>query len=301
MKTTLVCGLLGSGKTTFIRGLVAGSKEKTVVLVNDFASAGMDGEIFSADGIHSIELPSGCVCCTLKFDLIATVQKVIREFSPEHLVIEPSGIAAPSGVLDAMESAGVSPASVVGIVDVTEFSGLYESGMYGGFFEDQIAVSDVILVNKIDLAEENRVKEAEKLIESVNPRAMLFRTMNAELRGGMPLSCVSGDRAGVRGGAPHFHFETLSFKLNCGAGFARFSAFFNALVKGRYGAVVRAKALIQSEDGPYRFDGVFGKVDAVPFERNVRDSRLVVIGEGLDARGIEDAFHFQKDAAYNFE
>jgi G3E family GTPase len=60
MKTTVVCGLLGSGKTTFIRNFVKGGTEKIVVLVNDFGEAGIDGEIFSAGGIESVELPSGC-------------------------------------------------------------------------------------------------------------------------------------------------------------------------------------------------------------------------------------------------
>ena len=77
MKTTIVCGLLGSGKTTFIKNHIKHAAEKTVVLVNDFGAAGIDGEIFSASGIESVELPSGCVCCTLKLDLITTIKKVI--------------------------------------------------------------------------------------------------------------------------------------------------------------------------------------------------------------------------------
>ena len=108
MKTTVVCGLLGSGKTTFIRNFAARVRRKTVVLVNDFGKTGIDGEILSRRGIESVELPSGCVCCTLKFDLITTVQRIMKQFSPEHLLIEPSGVASPSGVLEALESAGVS-------------------------------------------------------------------------------------------------------------------------------------------------------------------------------------------------
>jgi G3E family GTPase len=159
MKTTVVCGLLGSGKTTFIRGFVRGASGKTVVLVNDFGAAGIDGEVFSADGIRSVELPSGCVCCTLRFDLITTVRKIVREFSPDHLVIEPSGVASPSGVLEALEGAGIDRTDVIGNVDATEFTGLYDSGMYGRFFKDQIALADVVLVNKTDLADEGTIVE----------------------------------------------------------------------------------------------------------------------------------------------
>src|SRR5512143_2531639 len=127
MNTTVVCGLLGSGKTTFIRNHVRGLTGRVVVLVNDFGAAGIDGEIFSAGGIEAIELPSGCVCCTLRFDLITTIKKIAKEFAPGHLVIEPSGVASPSAVLEALEVAGVSPASVVGIVDAAEFLELHDS------------------------------------------------------------------------------------------------------------------------------------------------------------------------------
>jgi len=294
MKTTVVCGLLGSGKTTFIRNFARGSNEKTVVLVNDFGKAGIDGEIFSAGGIESVELPSGCVCCTLKVDLITTIQRIVKEFSPEHLVIEPSGVASSSGLLEALESAGTGPASVIGIVDTTEFTELYGSGMYGSFFQDQIVNSDVILVNKIDLADEPTIAAAERLIGSINPRAIQFRTVNAEINVPLPYThpLPSRERAGVRGDVQavkhvHLHFETLSFKLSDRTDHALMQRLFDDLSKGKFGRVARAKALVGTTEGPYRFDSTFGNVDAVRFDKNVVSSRLVVIGEGLDGAGIE--------------
>jgi G3E family GTPase len=286
MKTTVVCGLLGSGKTTFIRNLLRDKTERTVVLVNDFGAAGIDGEIFSAGGIESIELPSGCVCCTLKFDLITTVTRIVKEFSPEHLVIEPSGVASPSGVLEALESVKAGPASVIGIVDVTEFTELYESGTYGGFFEDQIVNSDVILLNKTDLATEAKIIEARNRIGLINPRAVLFRTKNAAVRG--PLPYVPRTRE-VRATNSHFHFDTVSFRFKPGVEFESFKKLFVDLAQGAYGTVVRAKALVRTDQGPHRFDLVFGKIDCAIFETDVEDSRMVVIGEALDREAIRSA------------
>ena len=297
MKTTVVCGLLGAGKTAFIRNFVTGRPEKTVVLVNAFGKAGIDGEIFSADGIESVELPSGCVCCTLKFDLITTIQRIMKRFSPEHLLIEPSGVASPSGVLEALESAGVGRTTVIGIVDATEFTELYESGMYGSFFEDQIVNSDIILVNKTDLTDESAIAAAERLIGSVNPLAVLLRTVNAVIS--IPLPDTSRplpprERDGVRGLKPerdesvrptqhmHLHFETLSFRLGSRPSLAAFTKFFDDLTTGRFGSVARAKALVNTVEGPYRFDSTYGTVDRVRFEKDIADSRLVVIGEGLN-------------------
>jgi G3E family GTPase len=294
MKTTIVCGLLGSGKTTFIRSFVKHGIEKTVVLVNDFGTAGIDGEIFSAGGIESVELPSGCVCCTLKLDLITTVQRIVKQFAPEHLLIEPSGVASPSGVLEALESAGVSSASVIGIVDVVEFAELYESGIYGTFFKDQIENSDVILVNKTDLAVESPIVAAERLIISINPRAILIRTQNAELTHPLPDAERFEARRNIQGPdvkllvkvQEHFHFQTMSFRINGKPSLADFTAFFDDLAKGRFGSVARAKSLVETLEGPYRFDSTYGTVDRVRFEKRIENSRLVVIGEGLENEAV---------------
>ena len=294
MKTTIVCGLLGSGKTTFIRRFVKQGGEKTVVLVNDFGAAGIDGEIFSAGGIESVELPSGCVCCTLKYDLITTIRRIVKQFAPEHLLIEPSGVASPSGVLEALESAGAGPASVIGMVDVTEFVELYGSGMYGSFFRDQIENSDVILVNKTDLAGEAAIAAAERLIASINPRAIVLRTQNAEPTHPLPRIETTGLRGERRGpdkelqfkSQGHFRFQTMSFAITNRPVLEAFTAFFDDLAKGRFGSLARAKALVGTREGPYRFDSTYGKVDRVRFETDIKESRLVVIGEGLENEAI---------------
>ena len=285
MQTTVVCGLLGSGKTTFIKNFVKNRTEKTVVLVNDFGAAGIDGEIFSASSIESVELPSGCVCCTLKVALITTIEKIVRQFAPEHLVIEPSGVASPSGVLEALESAGIRAVTVVGVIDVVEFIELFDSGMYGSFFEDQVSLADVILVNKTDLASESSIVETINRIESINPRAVLFRTKNAEIRESLPDAL---NHARARGGDhEHFHFSTMTIRPQRISDLAVLASELGDLAQGKYGTVVRAKALVRTEQGPYRFDIVYGKMDCIPFGRDIEDSRIVIIGEGLDAVGIK--------------
>ncbi len=288
MKTTVVCGLLGSGKTTFIKNVVQDQKEKTVVLVNDFGSAGIDGEIISSGGVEAVELPSGCVCCALKFDLITTIQRIAKQFSPERLLIEPSGVASPSGVLEALESAGFSGASVIGIIDVVEFLELIESGMYGSFFQDQIENSDIILLNKTDLAEEALISATERTIGSINPLAVLLRTVNAVP--GLPLPEAPARRE-IRRSDCHFRFETLSIRTQQTMDLTTVIRAFDDVAGGKFGPVARAKALINTSHGPYRFDCVYGKLDSGPFEKDIADSRVVIIGAKLDRGAIEKAFN----------
>jgi len=284
MKTTVVSGMLGSGKTTFIGHLLRQSRERTVVLVNDFGALGIDGEVFSADGIEAVELPSGCVCCTLKFDLITTIERIRATFDPEHLVIEPSGVASPSGVLEALESAGVGQVTVVGIVDATEFLELHEAEMFGTFFRDQIVNADVILVNKIDLAAAENTTRTVAVIESLNPAAIVFRTVQARIEGALPET--RGARGIVAAGHAHFHFDTVSFKIPAGTPCETMERLMSDLAAGRYGAVVRAKALAPTDRGPRRFDLAFGNRSSSPFEQPIADGRMVVIGTGLDGEAI---------------
>jgi len=282
--------MLGSGKTTFIQGFLRGSSERTVVLVNDFGKAGIDGDIFSADGIESIELPSGCVCCTLKFDLITTIEKILARHAPQHLVIEPSGVASPSGVVEALEVLAIRPFTVVGIVDAAEFLDLHEAQVFGKFFEDQIAQSDIILVNKCDLAGDEKATETVGLVEKMNPRAVVFRTVNAVLP--EPLaeagSRIRDAREQGGGKGDHFHFETVSLWLKSVVGYRDAEALFQGMIGGGFGGVVRAKALIQTDRGPYRFDLSSGRVDAVPFGQPVTENRLVMIGQGLKKEAVPD-------------
>ncbi len=287
MRTTIVCGLLGSGKTTFIQNLLRDSTEKAVVLVNDFGRAGIDGEIFSMSGIESIELPSGCVCCTLKTDLISTIEKIIAVFAPEHLLIEPSGVASPSGVLEALDLLKITPVMVIGIVDATEFIDLYEAEIYGGFFQDQVANSDVILINKSDLADEEKITKTLILIEAINPRAVTFRTVQAILELPVP-GTLTGQRA-IQRRAPHLHFDTLSFSLDRAVKFPSYKRLFAEMKEGVYGHILRAKSLVQTDQGPFRFDLSYGNLDVASLALSPEENRLVIIGEHLEREDISRA------------
>lgn len=280
MKTTIVCGVLGSGKTTYLKNVLKQSEEKTVVLVNDFGSAGIDGEILSSGGIETIEMPSGCVCCTLRFDLITSIEKIVKELRPEHLYIEPSGVASPSGVIDVLHSLKLLPVTVVGIIDVSEFIEAYEAEMYGWFFKSQVTWSDVVLVNKTDLVDEDRVAKTVLLIEKLNQNAVIVPTVNAELNEQVLLENVSTTKKlDVHG--HELRFETVSVRLDKKADIDHISRFFTTLAGGECGNVVRAKGLVQTNRGPYRFDLASKQVAAVPFDQEIKDSRIVVIGTEL--------------------
>jgi G3E family GTPase len=287
VKTTIVCGVLGAGKTTFLKNILKLSDKKTVVLVNDFGSAGIDGEVLSAGGIETIELQSGCVCCSLRFDLIATIEKVMEQFRPDRLFIEPSGVASPGGVLEVLDILKIEPVTVVGIVDATEFVDAYEAEMYGWFFKSQVTWSDIILVNKTDLANEQKTEKTIQLIESLNQNAVIIPTVNAVLNEDL-LQYKTELRKDISDHGHELQFETVTVKLDEQTGIEHLTDVFEKLAGREYGNVVRAKALVQTDQGPYRFDLASKQLDVSPFNRKVKNSRLVIIGTGLEEKMIRE-------------
>ncbi|MBI5102640.1 MAG: GTP-binding protein [Nitrospirae bacterium] len=280
MKITIVCGLLGSGKTTFIRNIAKGSTQKTVVLVNDFGKAGIDGEVFSASGIDSVELPSGCICCTLRFDLITSIKKIMAEYNPDHLIIEPSGIASPSGVIEALGEMGLRQYSIIGIVDSTEFVELYEAEVYSGFFEEQVSLSDIVLINKIDLIDEDLANKTAALVNTINPGAIVYRTVRAALD--EPLPEGPEERTGNKTKGKRLNFETLSLTLTGSISARSVEDFFRELAGGRFGNIIRGKGLLNTDIGPQKFDLTFGNMESAVFNNRVTESRIVIIGYNLD-------------------
>ncbi len=281
MKTTIVCGMLGSGKTSFIKNVLKNSREKAVVLVNDFGTADIDGEIFSADGIEMIELPSGCVCCTLKFDMMTSLKKIVGTLKPDHLYIEPSGVASPSAVIESLDCLDIRPYTVIGILDATEFLEIYGSDMYGAFFLDQVANSDIMLVNKSDLAGTETAAKTARVLEGLNPRAVIYTTVNAVITEQLPEPAGLVQKK-ISGAGHRLNFETLALKVAGQVDLDAVQSLFLSMAEGKYGAVVRAKALVQTGGGPYRLDFASGRFAAVPFEQEVAESRIVIIGTNLN-------------------
>lgn len=281
MKTTIVTGLLGSGKTSFIKNTLSSESAGTVVLVNDFGSLGIDGEAVSAGGLQSVELPSGCVCCTLRTDLLSAIRRIRQEYDPRHLVVEPSGTASASSVISALNDAGVWEMCVVAVVDATEFMDLYEAEIYGPFFTDQISSADVVLLNKSDLADEGLLVRTEDFLSGLNPGGVLMRTVHAAVD--ISTLTDSTHRIGADEVREHpFAFQSVSVHLGDGASALRMREVFGRLQQGAFGAVVRAKALCMTDEGALRFDLAAGRVHEEVFSKAPESSRLVVIGTGIE-------------------
>ncbi|UGA45760.1 cobalamin biosynthesis protein CobW [Bradyrhizobium quebecense] len=198
---TVVTGFLGSGKTTLIQHLIRNANgKKLAVLVNEFGSEGVDGEILKscADANcpteNIVELANGCICCTVADDFIPAMEQLLaRPVRPDHIVIETSGLALPKPLLKAFDWPEIrSRITVDGVIALADAEAV-AAGRFAPdpaavdaqraaddnldhetplseVFEDQIACADIVLLTKADLAGAEGIKAAKAVIAAEMPR-----------------------------------------------------------------------------------------------------------------------------------
>ena len=127
-----------------------------------------------------------------------------------------------------------------------------------------------------------------RAVEQMNPNAIVYSTVNCIT--GRALPGVSGAERTIDRHSPHFHFDSVSLKLGDSLDHEWLSDFFQDMSIGKYGDIVRAKALVNTLQGPYQFDLSFTNIKSVPFEKTVTGSRLVIIGRGIRMNQISKLF-----------
>ncbi len=324
---TIVTGFLGAGKTTLIRHLLANPGGKRLaVLVNEFGSLGVDGEILRGCADENcpeeaiLELANGCICCTVADEFIPTMEKLLSlEKKPDHILIETSGLALPKPLLKAFDWPAIrSRVTVDGVVAMADAesvsSGQFapEPGRNGNahdtplseVFGDQMACADLILLSKADLAGEGNLAKARDMVAKALPRPvpMLPVTdgvIDAKILLG--LEAAAEDDVAQRpshhdGEAAHEHddFATIVVDLPELESAAPLLAALETL--GREQKILRVKGHVAIAGKPMRLlvQAVGARVRSQfdkPWGAEPRASRLVVIAErhDLNAKTIRTA------------
>lgn len=182
MEVILVSGFLGAGKTTLVSHLLRSRPEgtgKLAVIVNEVGEVGVDGTLLSGENVDMVELTSGCICCTIQTDFLRAVEEIRDRIDPDFLVVETTGVAQPGDMFDILfhpplsEFAGLR--SLVTVVDANFFKA---RKVLGPFYENQIRFADLLILNKIDLVDTERVREIQDFLGRTNSSARILCTEN---------------------------------------------------------------------------------------------------------------------------
>ena len=179
-------GFLGAGKTTLIKKLIseAYKGEKIVLIENEFGEIGIDGGFLRDAGIEITEMNSGCICCSLVGDFGEALKKVLSEYHPDRILIEPSGVGKLSDVIRAVRGVEMEGATLGGftaVADVTKCK-MYMKN-FGEFYNDQIESAGCIILSHTDGAKQAKIDEAVALLREHNPEAVIVTTPWSQLGG----------------------------------------------------------------------------------------------------------------------
>ena len=178
-KIDIFSGFLGAGKTTLIKKLIkeAYAGEKVVLIENEFGEIGIDGGFLQDAGIEITEMNSGCICCSLVGDFSKALARVLEEFHPDRVVIEPSGVGKLSDVIKAVQSVEAEDAVLNCFTTVADASKckMYMKN-FGEFYNDQIAHASCIVLSHTDTAKPEKVEAAVELIRQHNADATIVTT-----------------------------------------------------------------------------------------------------------------------------
>lgn len=179
-KVDIISGFLGAGKTTFIKQLIQQvfAGEILVLIENEFGEIGIDGGFLKDAGIEITEINSGCICCTLVGDFSRALKKVLEEYQPDRVLIEPSGVGKLSDVVKAVEDVkkqtDIEIEGSITVVDGKKAK-LYLKN-FGEFFKDQVQHASTIVISRTQLMADDKVEECVKLLQKENQKATIVST-----------------------------------------------------------------------------------------------------------------------------
>ena len=197
-KIDIFSGFLGAGKTTLIKKLIreAFQGEQIVLIENEFGEIGIDGGFLQEAGIQINELNSGCICCSLVGDFREALRKVVEQYAPDRILIEPSGVGKLSDVTRAVQGVAeelpVQLNSFVTVADVKKVK-MYMKN-FGEFYNDQISHASCIILSRTGSADEEKVAAAVAMLKEKNPTATIVTTDWEQLNGKHILSVMDGKR-----------------------------------------------------------------------------------------------------------
>ncbi len=322
-KVDIFSGFLGAGKTTLIKKLIAEAYkgEQVVLIENEFGDIGVDGQFLKDSGVTINEMNSGCICCSLVGDFGRALDQVIEQFSPDRILIEPSGVGKLSDVILAVENLHNDKICLNGFTTVVDAKKckMYMKN-FGEFFNNQIENASAIVLSHTSGLSQEKLDQTVELLRGHNRDAEIVTTEWGELTGKQILETMekkSGIAAELAKLAreeearhEHYHdhdehehdhehhhhhadevFQSVGFETSHRFTKGKISEILGRLQNfAEFGQVLRAKGVVESEDGGWiHFDYVPGEPD-VRTGAAATTGMICVIGAGLDEGGIREAF-----------
>lgn len=317
MKIDIISGFLGAGKTTLIKKLIKEelSKEKVAIIENEYGDVGIDGNLLRMENIEVKEITSGCICCTITGDFKDAILQIIKDYRPERIIIEPSGVAKLSQVINSIDpKSGIKGARInmkIAVVDIQNLESYIRN--FGEFYTNQIINANTIILSRTQYSNIKELTHASMAIKKLNPTCSIITTPWEEISAARILEVAENrvkdiinevnlikmplNLPALRSKSKSNHHSADDTFENWGEQTPKIFSLeelryiLNSLDNFRvYGEVLRAKGIVRIEGNRWV------QFDYVPKDIQIRDfqsdytGRICVIGSKLKKESIRRLF-----------
>ncbi|ABS40083.1 GTP-binding protein [Clostridium botulinum] len=299
IKVNLISGFLGAGKTTLIKKILGNVKEEKVIIIeNEFGEVAIDGDLIKKEGFDVFELRSGCICCMMKQDFEDSLQKVIEEYKPDRIIIEPTGISSLSQLLDILEKDNfkdkININRVITVVDSISY--LEEKDAFGEFYMDQVENAEILIVSKTQMVDKSTLKKVKESLRECNKKASIKTLAFEEFNKEYILNFLDEDSSrDIKRDSVEVMistedgFESSGVKTNKIFEIREINEIVSRLFTGKYGDVIRIKGFLKGEKEIIQINCT-KKVHNIETVEDSKEIKICIIGQDLRKRKIQFLF-----------
>ncbi|WP_338947151.1 GTP-binding protein [Fusobacterium canifelinum] len=292
MRILLVSGFLGAGKTTFIKELAKNMNLEFVVLENEYADIGVDGDFLDEKNLNVWEMSEGCICCSMKGDFKSSIKRIYSEINPEYLVIEPTGVGMLSSIIENIKEINNNDIEILSpltLIDVTSFNEYLET--FNNFFIDNLKNTGKVILTKLESFNPFDIENLKTEISKINnnleivaddyrifPKEWFAEILNKNID-----NKIIDKNFSLK---THINLKTFSKENINLKTMDDLGLLLNRLVNGDFGKIYRAKGIVKIDGYWGKFNLVYKNFEMEPIT-DAKGTKIVIIGNNLDIENLK--------------
>ena len=293
MKILLVSGFLGAGKTTFIKEMAKNINLEFVVLENEYADIGIDGDFLDEKNLNVWEMSEGCICCSMKGDFKSSIKRIYSEINPEYLIIEPTGVGMLSSIVENIREIDNNDIEILNpltLIDVTSFNEYLET--FNNFFIDNLKNTGKVILTKLENYNPFDIENIKDEILKINSDLEIirddYRTFPKEWFGEILNKSIDNKIIDKNFSLKtHINLRTFSKENVNLKTMDELGLLLNRLVNGDFGKIYRAKGIVKVDGYWGKFNLVYKNFEMEPVT-DAKGTKIVIIGNNLDVENLKD-------------
>ena len=293
MKILLVSGFLGAGKTTFIKELAKNINLEFVVLENEYADIGIDGDFLDEKNLNVWEMSEGCICCSMKGDFKSSIKRIYSEINPEYLIIEPTGVGMLSSIIENIREINnndIEVLSPITLIDITSFSEYLET--FNSFFTDNLKNTGKVILTKLENSNHFEIENIKNEILKINNNLEIitddYRNFQKEWFADLLNKSIDNKIIDKNFSLKtHINLRTFSKENINLKTMDELGLLLNRLVNGDFGKIYRAKGIVKIDGYWGKFNLVYKNFEMEPIT-DAKGTKIVIIGNNLDIENLKN-------------